>query len=385
MKRIAFASFVTFALFSVVACGGSDGSEFGDPGKGPNGGVTGPENGSQPFGEIGPTGTSSACVTETAAAALAPTNLVFMFDKSGSMGDPNQGGDMSTRWTPATTGVKEFFADAYSSTVRASLQFFPQDDTYNPGDTEADDIAQECSYGYATPKVPMAPASDPAFPAAIDAMTPSGGTPTVPALKGGITYAATVKAAHPDDKTAVVLVTDGQPGYYTQNTFVPGCTNNDVATASSIAAAGLANDGVATYVIGVGPKLDNLNQIAAAGGTGAAMMVDTSNPASVKTSIMAALDSVRRREVTCEFSIPPAPSGQVLNPFAVNVVLKRPDGSENVLSYSKDCSAAGGWRYDDPANPTRIVLCDGSCGEARAGSAGNVTLAFGCKTQVAVQ
>jgi hypothetical protein len=382
MKRIAFASSLTFALFSVVACG-SSGSEFGDGSKGGHVPSAGPQNGGDAFGEIGPTGTNSACVTDVADAALAPTNLVFMFDKSGSMGDPSQGGDMSTRWTPATTGIKEFFADPYSSTLQASLQFFPQGDQ-NSG-TEADSIAQECNFAYANPMVPMSPASSPAFPAAIDSMTPSGGTPTVPALSGAIQYAATVKAAHPNDKTAVVLVTDGMPGYYYQNTFQPGCASNDVATAANIAKTGFTDTGVPTYVIGVGPKLDNLNEIASAGGTNAAMMVDTSNPASVKSTIMAALDTIRHQTVACEFQIPAAPDGKELNPFAVNVVLKNADGSQKVLSYSKECADADGWRYDNPDAPSRIILCDQACGDARASSSGNVTLAFGCKTQVAVQ
>lgn len=381
MVRRTFVGAVACALFA-VACGTQDDSTFkdsnGDPGS----------NGVPPgasLGEIGPQGTGSACVSEVQSANLAPTNLVFMFDRSGSMGDPAQGGDPNQKWIPLTSGMKDFFADAYSSTVRASLQFFPEGDIPNPADTEADDIAQECNFAYATPKVPLTQASDPAIVSAIDATTPSGGTPTVPALTGAVTYAKQVAADRPTDKTAIVLVTDGMPGYYTQGAFQPGCTSNDVPTASSIAKSAHDDAKISTYVIGVGSRLDNLNEIAQAGGSGAAIMVDTSDPAKVKSDLVAALDAIRKREVTCDFSVPPPPAGQELDPMAVNVVLAGQDGQQRVLTYSKECATADGWRYDDPVKPTRILLCAAACDAARASSLGKVTLAFGCKTRVEVR
>ena len=280
--------------------------------------------------------------------------------------------------------MKDFFADGYSSTVRASLQFFPEGDVPSAADTEADDIAQECTYSYASPKVPLTVASDPAIVSAIDATMPSGGTPTVPALSGAVAYAKQVLADRPSDKTAVVLVTDGMPGYFTQGAFQPGCASNDVATASSIARSAHDDAKISTYVIGVGARLDNLNEIAAAGGTSKAIMVDTTDPAKVKSDLVAALDAIRRREVTCDFSVPPPPSGQELDPMAVNVVLADKDGQERVLSYSKECGAADGWRYDDAQKPTKILLCTAACDAARASSVGKVSLAFGCKTRVDV-
>lgn len=384
MKRLMFVGAVSAAVLA-AACGSEGASTFGEGNQDPGVG-SGVPAGSEGLGEIGVKGTGSACVSEVANAALAPTNLVFMFDKSGSMGDPRQGGDPSLKWTPLTTGVKQFFADPYSSTVRASLQFFPEGDVPNAADTEADDIAQECNYSYATPRVAMSIANDPAFAAAIDATLPSGGTPTVPALTGAITYAGQVAAERPTDKTAVVLVTDGMPGYYTGGSFQPGCASNDVPTAA--AAAKAAYEGatkIPTYVIGVGSRLDNLNEIAAAGGTQSAIMVDTTDPSKVTGDIVAALDGIRRREVTCDFTIPPPPAGQELDPMAVNVVLGQADGAEKVLSYSKECGSTDGWRYDDATKPTRIMLCSAACDAARASSLGKVTLAFGCKTRIDVR
>ena len=151
MRQNAFA-FAALALgLGLVACGTSE-STFGDspsPGDAPNGSPSG-----SAIGEIGPKGTGSACVREVASAELAPTNLVFIYDKSGSMGDVATGFDPAKRWIPVGTAMKEFFADGYSKTLRASLQFFPLND---------DTIATTCAYPYAQPAVALRSASDAAF------------------------------------------------------------------------------------------------------------------------------------------------------------------------------------------------------------------------------
>lgn len=360
----------------LVACGNDANSTFQDPAP-PQDPASGVPTGSN-LGEIGPKGTASACVNDVVSAELAPTNLVIIYDKSGSMGDTATGFDPALKWIPVGTGMKEFFADPYSQTLRASLQFFPLDD---------DTIASTCAFPYATPTVALTNAADPAFTKAIDATKPSGGTPTLPALTGAIAYAKQVAAARPGDKTAVVLVTDGEPGFWdaSQNAFVPGCADNDVAHAAAAAKTAFeASPAVPTYVVGVGSKLDSLNAIAAAGGTKSAVIVDTADPAKTKTDIVNALGAIRTSEVSCDFSIPPSPAGQTLDPYAVNVVLTQADGTQQVVGYSKTCGTAGGWQYDDVAHPTRILLCADACSAARTSSLGKVSIAYGCKTQVAV-
>ena len=372
--------FVTASLalsILLVACGNDAASTFQDPPP-PADPSSGVPTGSS-LGEIGPKGTGSACVNDVVSAELAPTNLVIIYDKSGSMGDTATGFDPAMKWLPVGTGMKEFFADPYSQTLRASLQFFPLND---------DNIASTCSYAYATPSVPLTIAADPAFTQAIDTTKPSGGTPTLPALTGAIAYAKQIASARPGDKTAVVLVTDGEPGFWdaAQNAFVPGCVDNDVAHAAAAAKTAFeSSPPVPTYVVGVGSKLDSLNAIATAGGTTSAVIVDTADPAKTKTDIVNALGAIRKSEVSCDFSIPPSPAGQELDPYAVNVVLSQSDGSEKVLGYSKACETNDGWKYDDVAHPTRILLCSNACSDARTSSLGKVSIAYGCKTHVAVK
>lgn len=377
MSNFKFVSASVALSFLVVACGNDASSTFHDPGAPADAPSGVPTGGS--LGEIGPSGTSSACVNDVVSAELAPTNLVIIYDKSGSMGDTATGFDPALKWLPVGTGMKEFFADPYSKTLRASLQFFPLND---------DTIASTCAYAYATPSVPLTIAADPAFTHAIDTTKPSGGTPTLPALVGAIAYAKQVAASRPGDKTAVVLVTDGEPGFWdaTQNAFVPGCADNDVAHAAAAAKSAFeASPPVPTYVVGVGAKLASLGAIASAGGTGAAVIVDTADPSKTKTDIVSALGAIRKSEVSCDFSIPPSPAGQELDPYAVNVVLSHDDGTEKVLGYSKACETNDGWKYDDVVHPTRILLCSNACSDARTSSLGKVSIAYGCKTHIAVK
>src|SRR5438477_548251 len=80
-------------------------------------------------------------------------------------------------------------------------------------------------------------------------------------------YARQVAAERPNEKAAVVLVSDGEPGFWdaSANAFVPGCVDNDVTHAADAAKTAFEGSKIPTYVIGVGPKLDALNGIAAAG------------------------------------------------------------------------------------------------------------------------
>ena len=377
MKRVVVAGTVVLSGLVSFACGSAGDSTFDDGSNSGSDGTNGGSSGGRQLPEIGPSGTSSACVTEMAGAELAPTNLVFVYDKSGSMGDTATGFDPAKRWIPVGSGLKQFFADPYSKTLRASLQFFPLSD---------DTIETTCAHPYANPVVPLSPASDPAFITAIDSMKPSGGTPTLPALAGGIAHAKAIAVARPGEKTAVVLVTDGEPGFWDpdKNAYTPGCANNDVAHVAEAARAAFSGTpSIPTYVIGVGPNLQSLQAVAAAGGTSAAVMVDVNDPAGTRSALVSALDTIRRREVSCDFAVPPPPAGETLDPYAVNVAITGA-GGERVLGYSKDCASPEGWRYDDIRAPKRILLCSAACEAAREPD-GKVSIAFGCKTKLEVR
>lgn len=361
--------------FAAVACGSSNDSTFGDPNGGtdpngtsggntafggtsggtvdPNGGTSGGTSGG--VGTVKPVSATDACASSNAGVDALPIYLVFMVDKSGSMG----GGSLGVKWTPAVAALKSFFADATSANIHASLAFFKS--------------ANECSVGsYATPAVAMKALPDStAFAASLDANSPGGGTPTLPAEQGAVQYAQSVAAGlTAGEKVAVVLVTDGDPN---DCNSTPG---NVAAAAATVAAT------IKTYVIGVGPDAASLDQIATGGGTAPHIQVNTTSAATTAADLKTAIGKIKAAQLSCDYTLPPPPSGKTIDVNAVNVNYTT-GGATNTLGYSADCSNPGGWHYDSTTAPTKIIMCPTICTTLQNDtSGGKIDIVFGCSTAV---
>ena len=364
---------VTIGTIAVVGCGSDSGSEFGSSGgNGTSSGASsgGFTNGTSSSGAgasssgtgvdtVGNVNANDACATSNAGATLPPVSLVFMIDRSGSMGNGGQGQNLAVRWTPVVSGLKSFFSDAASSNLSGSLAFFPIPDGND----------SECTTSfYQTPVVAMTTLPNTtAFATALDGTGPAGGTPTEPALKGALDYARTIKGQ--GKNVAVVLATDGQPN---------DCSS-DVTGVGNIAQAG-AGEGIKTYVIGVGPSTGNLDSIAAKGGSTSAIMIPTNNPSQVSADLIKALGGIAASLLGCTYTLPNPPAGQTLDISKVNVNYTPANGALQTLPYSADCSNKGGWHYDNTAAPKEILLCDEMCQTAKSSAGAKLDVIFGCKT-----
>jgi hypothetical protein len=156
-------------------------------------------------------------------------------------------------------------------------------------------------------------------------------------------------------------------------------------------AAFKAPTSIPTYVVGVVGKdaateKDIVNQLAAAGGTGKAFVLDGSTD--VAMGLHEALGKIRSATQACDFALP-TPKMDALDLRKVNVALKTGAGKIE-LSYvgkADRCSdAKGGWYYDaDPGaggQPKRMVLCAASCTALRQDIEGAVDVAFGCQSRL---
>jgi hypothetical protein len=87
--------------------------------------------------------------------------------------------------------------------------------------------------------------------------------------------------------------------------------------------------------------------------------------------------------LACEFVIPPPPPGETFDPDEVNVEFS--DGI-NATTIGRVDDAAGcaqvsaGWYYDDPVNPTTILMCPQTCDVFQGLTDASVTISFGCAT-----
>ena len=260
-------------------------------------------------------------------------------------------------WWPATTdAINQFFQDPGSAGVGVGVQFF----------------GEECDPNfYATPSVPIAPlpgnmnALQTAFP-----LLPLEGTATVPAMQGAVQHARQWATQHPDSKTVILLVTDG----------LPADCNSTVEGVVDVIAEGLSGSpSIQTFVIGIGIGLLALNDFAAAGGTGQALLVE----AGVAQELVTALNDIRGAALPCDYALPDG-NGNTVDPKEVNLSYTAPGATESTpigwVPTSMDCDPLkGGWYYDNAAAPSRLIACDQSCGTLKD-AGGQVSVVLGCPT-----
>jgi hypothetical protein len=315
-----------------------------------------------------------ACASQSAKAEVLPVYLAFAFDRSGSMGKLDKAWhDPALKWNPVATATKAFFTDPASAGLSASLTFFP--DQSNVRCTVA---------AYTMPDVPMTELPSEVPGAAIDTVGSQdwlGGTPTLYAIRGVISFVQARQQATPG-RYVIVLVTDGYP---------EGCDDDDDMISAVSAEVSAVAATIPTYVIGVAnPPISgapetvvNLTQVAMAGGTGQAYIINTGDPIKTTTSFKAAVDSIRGAAISCDARIPPAPAGSTFDKQKVAVSYTS-GGSKTALTYDAACSAGNSWHYDDPANPTQVVLCPSTCSAIQADPNAALSVEFSCKTQIQV-
>jgi hypothetical protein len=130
---------------------------------------------------------------------------------------------------------------------------------------------------------------------------------------------------------------------------------------------------IRTFLVGIGPSMIKLDQIAAKAGTGQAFLIEEGD---VAAQLVDALKNIALFETSCKFSLPESSDpNQILDLTKVRI-LYWPDGRgtgdveevPHVERYS-DCfgAASGGWYYDSPDAPTAIVVCPCTCVRIRTG------------------
>ncbi|HKQ69913.1 MAG TPA: vWA domain-containing protein [Polyangiaceae bacterium] len=388
------------------ACGGSEESTFGSTGTNASGGTPSSGSGvttassgsgvttlSSGAGNPGGTGSGSggsgssggsgifgdaACAAQAQDSTAIPVDIFIMLDKSGSMQcDATDDGCSSVpdntpvppnnRWVAVSAAINAFVSSPTSAGIGVGIGFFGQGSGRGISCNAAD---------YARPAVAIAPlpGNAKAISDAIAGQMPAGGTPTVPALTGAITYARTYTATTTGRSAAVVLVTDGIP---------QGCQGNNIPAASALATAaflGMPAPQIKTYVVGLGAT-QSLNEIALAGsGNATPYFPATGNVAAQLTAALKQISGA----ITCDYTIPKN-GGKALDFGQVNVEVKvGANGMTQFVGKVADlaaCGAPGGWFYDNNTAPSKITLCPASCDPLKAAEGSSLKVLIGCATQ----
>lgn len=390
-----FRSLPGTAIGVVIAACSASGADntFGDQ---PGGGSSPPApSSSGTLGGAGNGGLSEgeACAAEAYSGKSVPLDMQIMLDKSASM-------QLDGKWDAVIGALQQFVQSPNAAGIGVGLQYFPVPPSLPvPGtcNTDADCgfygpctaipfLGKSCDggadnvscdpldYHYAEVEILLLPDAAPALLSSLSAASPDGNaTPTRPALEGALWHATDHAIANPTHLVIAVLATDGEP---------VSCLGNDIDGITQLASAAAAGaPSIKTFVIGVGTELTNLNQIAAAGGTEDAYLVDTSQD--VADQFLEALNVIRSA-ARCEFQIPTPETG-IPNYGLVNVAIG-PEGAESTTVSGVGTPAgcdpvSGGWYYDNPDQPARIVLCEATCEDVKNGEL-SVTILLGCATQV---
>ena len=344
----------------VTGAGGKTGTiDPGNPDAGSGGGLT----------------ADAACVADPVRGEKRQVDLYLMMDSSGSMMniDPGQ---TASRWDLLRAALPIFLSDPANAGMMVGLDFFPEAGPGPGGNTNANPSCNVADYSM--PNVPMAMLPGPnnaqidAVTAAVNGRMVQGSTPTTPALTGALTVARDWQMAHRDRSLNVVLLSDGEPTM---------CMPNTIETASNLARMfAMATPPIKTYVLGIGPFLNNLNQIAQGGGTGMAYLVDMGGAA----ALVAALAAIRQNTLSCDYKIPSLDGGLDLKKINVSTRVG-PSGLHTEILQVADassCGAGGGWFFDSASNPTKITLCPGTCGPLQVTDGSELQVLIGCPTRI---
>ena len=312
------------------------------------------------------------CAAQAYEGEAVPLDIYIMFDQSGSM--LNDVGGM-TRLEAVEGAARAFLRDPASAAIGVGVGYFGFQSIGQTSCVPSD---------YATPSVAVTLDHE-AVLSSLAARQPIGETPTGAAIRGACGYAKDWKKAKAGHSVVLLLLTDGEPKAPMSCSTGTCCpTLADAVQAAADCRSG--QTGIKTYVLGVGPFLDNLQQIAQAGGTDHAYLIGDQD---VEQKVLQALNSIRGdASIPCQLKIPEPTGGNELDYGLVNVAYQDSNCTlstiYNVPSEASCDAAAGGWYYDNPAAPRSVNLCGASCDRVSA-PGGRLAFTVGCQTKTIVK
>jgi hypothetical protein len=346
------------------ATGGSGGAKDGGGGTGiiTSGGSGGGFGGSGTGGSLGED--ARVCGGVEAAVETQPFNMLILLDQSSSMTAYLQDMSGPTRWDAVTSALIEFFQSPEAQPLSVGLAYFEQIDptTFMTSCRDQD---------YATPEVGIAPMAQAGqvqrLVDSIRSHSPTGFTPTAPALRAALAAAKSYTMTHPGRETMVVLATDGIP---TQ--CMP---QQSTEIGQQIAApAFMGTPSVRTFVIDAVGGLTALQYISQAGGTG--NPVSVTDPLATADQIKTAFKRLTRTGLACSYRIPPGNDGGRTDPGQINVDIKPAGAPQRRLPlYSSADRCGDGWYYDNPMRPENVMLCPMTCANLFNGE---IRIVVGC-------
>jgi len=349
-------------------------------------------------------GAGNACAEATTTAALVPTNLLFVVDKSGSMNCNAPPSDVECllpeKKVPSEPSKWESTFDALVGQDVASTEdidergLFPrllgtQGLSVGLITFPVDDRCEVLPRGELTTDIQsLDSAHVKTLRGALD-LVPLGETPLAGAAIRGldILRAGLVSGQLPGNGY-LVLMTDG----------AETCQQAALTDLKDDVAVALDGFNIHTYVIGA-PGSDGarslLSELAFLGGTAASpecdhgsttasvgdCHLDLTNSAVFAEDLAGVFAEIAAStQARCDFDVP---QSAFVDPNKVNVVFTPGGGEEQTIFFDdRDCAtAADGWQYASKEKK-QLILCGAACERVRADPSGRTDVVFGCRDAV---
>jgi hypothetical protein len=315
-----------------------------------------------------------ACETRRIQQQPQPLGIYVMMDKSNAMVAP---------WLEVSHDLEAFISQLNTlSAVSMGIQFYPlSPPIISPG-------AMCDPTQYATPEtaIDLLPDNQLALIASITNHSPNAispwvtptESPTDAALQGAILGARSWVNAHDAEhpKAVVLLVTTGVPSSAASPVCQPAVANVEAVAKDGVSSP-TGEPSVPTYVLAVGSASDDLNAIAAAGGTNEAFLKSSGG------TVLDVLLHIRDVALPCDVDV----SASELSGDRINVELDAPGvpskryGRVGALSECAQVApGSGAWYIDGAGSSAKLRLCPTTCEEARAVPAATLDVIFGCLT-----
>jgi hypothetical protein len=329
-----------------------------------------------------------------------PPVFEFVIDTTGSMqSDPANPAQPNgpNKWTAFTQVMPTVFQSLPASfAVGVSYFHKPSNGCWTPNQ--------------AVPIAPLNAAQLAAIDGSLQAITPSGYTPTYAAWKFGLDTLTAWQApvAYGSSPRYIVLITDGVPtvnadGCTITNPITQAEFDSEIATIQTQGTAAK----VKTYVVGVvgseNPQnatydpLYMLSKLAVAGGTAAAGCTpvtgtpsgntvnprgtychfDLSQATDFATALSSSLGSIAQSAISCNYSVPAPPPGKTIEPSKTVMVYNDGSGNYSLILQNTSGTCDKGWRFTDATN-TSIEICSNTCKVLQQSPAARLNMVFGC-------
>ncbi len=297
-----------------------------------------------------PSSTSSAttgawepmpCQVETTLTEPAPSNVLFVLDKSGSMSmemwdhDSNPQTPLVTRWT-SLYQVVDFVVTEFDETINFGAKLFPKYDAgsyINEGACDVDPgIEVPIGEMNAQDVLDGIPGED---------FEVLGGTPVYSGLVEAYSY---LNSLDDDIQRAVILVADGEIS----------CSESELDAMVEVEKA-WSQEGIGTYVVGIDASAGTeaqLNLYAEVGGKpnpdgGPILFYQTFNQDDLKE----AMQKIVYDTISCVLPVDPIPNQPELFEVWIN---------DGLIPEVEDCDDENGWVWVKPDNSV-IELCGTAC------------------------